>query len=33
MMRAHYSADRTGALVFYRIGLRVVVFFVRAVDA
>lgn len=33
MMRATYRADRTGALVLYRVGLRVVVFFVAAVAA
>lgn len=33
MIRGTYRADRTGALVCYRVGLRIVVFFVAAVDA
>lgn len=33
MMRGTYVADRSGVLVCYRVGLRVVVFFVAAVAA
>jgi hypothetical protein len=28
-MRATYSADRTGVIILYRVGLRLVPFFVR----
>lgn len=33
MIRGTYRADRSGALVCYRVGVRVVVFFVKAVEA